>query len=167
LSKKAFAVAHASTRRTKVLVELAPLFERRFRQRHEGAIMFTRCLIRVLLCTAVVPAISEEPVPAQDRVFLSKAEIESTLIGKAIVSNNLVTGMISRWEFHSDGHVDFVNLSGPGSASGRWNLKADGYMCVTMLMQTGCRYWFTKDGAIANANTKGPDAPTVAQIRFE
>jgi len=129
--------------------------------------MFTRYLARVLLCIVVVPAISEELVPAQDRVFLSKAEIERTLIGRVIVSNNLATGMISRWEFHSDGHVDFVNRSGPGSASGTWVLKADGLMCVTMILRTGCRYWFTKDGAIANATTKGPDAPTVAQVRFE
>lgn len=129
--------------------------------------MFTRCIIRVLMCIAAVPAISEETVPAQERVFLSKAEIERTLIGRAIVSNNLATGMISRWEFHSGGHVDFVNRSGPGSASGTWILNADGLMCVTMVMRTGCRYWFTKDGAIANSSTKGPDAPTVAEIRFE
>lgn len=132
--------------------------------------MFTRCIARMLLCLAAIPAIpaiSEEPAPAQDRVFLSKAEIERTLIGKVIVSNNLATGMVSRWEFHADGRVDFVNRSGPGSASGRWTLNADGSMCVTMVMRTGCRYWFTKDGTIANANTKGPDAPTVARIRFE
>ena len=129
--------------------------------------MFTRCIVRLLLCLAVIPAVSEEPVPAQDRVFLSRAEIEKTLIGRAIISNNLATGMISRWEFHSDGHVDFVNRSGPGSASGTWTLNADGLMCVTMILRTGCRYWFTKGGAIANANGKGPDAPTVAQIRFE
>ncbi|CAN7712907.1 hypothetical protein LJR084_006028 [Variovorax sp. LjRoot84] len=132
--------------------------------------MFTRCIVRMPLCIAAIaamPAISEEPVPAQDRVFLSKDEIERTLIGRAIVSNNLATGMISRWEFHSDGHVDFVNRSGPGSASGTWILNADGLMCVTMILRTGCRYWFTKDGAIANASTKGPDAPTVAEIRFE
>lgn len=129
--------------------------------------MFNRCIVRTLLCLAAIPAISEEPVPAQDRVFLSKAEIERTLIGKAIVSNNLATGMISRWEFHPNGHVDFVNRSGPGSASGTWVLNADGLMCVTMILRTGCRYWFTKDGAIANADTKGADAPTVARIRFE
>ena len=129
--------------------------------------MFARYLVRTLLCIGVVPAISEEPVQAQDRVFLSKAEIESTLIGRAIVSSNLATGMISRWEFHSDGHVDFANRSGPGSASGTWVLHADGLMCVTMVLRTGCRYWFTKDGDIANADTKGQDAPTVARIRFE
>jgi hypothetical protein len=129
--------------------------------------MFTRCIVRMLLCIAAIPAISEETAPAQDRVFLSKDEIERTLIGRVIVSNNLATGMVSRWEFHSDGHVDFVNRSGPGSASGTWILNADGLMCVTMVMRTACRYWFMKDGAIANSNTKGPDAPTVAEIRFE
>lgn len=129
----------------------------------------TRFAIRTLVCVAAVPAISEEPASAHDRVFLSKAEIESTLIGKPLVSNNLATGMISRWQFHSDGRVDFANRSGPGRASGRWFFNADGSMCVTMVSRTGCRYWFRNetDGAIANANTREPNAPMVAKIRFE
>lgn len=131
--------------------------------------MFTRYAIRALLCIAVVPAISEEPLPIRGRVFLSKAEVESTLIGKPIVSSNLSTGMVSRWQFHADGRVDFVNQSGPGKASGKWVLNADGSMCVTMISRTGCRYWFRneKDGALANASTREPNAPTVAEIRFE
>ena len=61
--------------------------------------MFTRYAIRTLLCIAAVPAISEEPAPIQGRMFLSKAEIETTLIGKPIVSSNLSSGMVSRWQF--------------------------------------------------------------------
>lgn len=131
--------------------------------------MFTRYVVRTLLCIAVVPAISEEPASFRGRVFLSRAEIEATLIGKPIVSSNLSTGMVSRWQFHSDGRVDFVNLSGPGHASGKWVLHADGSMCVTMISRTRCRYWFRngKDGAIANAETRDPNAPTVAEVRFE
>ena len=131
--------------------------------------MFTRYVVRTLLCIAAVPAISEESAPIHGRVFLSKAEIETTLIGKPIVSSNLASGMISRWQFYADGRVDFVNRSGPGRASGKWFLNPDGAMCVTMVARTGCRYWFKyeKDGAIANANTREPTAPTVAEIRFE
>lgn len=131
--------------------------------------MFTRYATLTLLCAAAVPAMSEEQAPIHDRVYLSRAEIESTLIGKPIVSNNLATGMVSRWQFYSDGRVDFVNRSGPGKASGKWFLNPDGSMCVTMISRTGCRYWFRneKDGAIANANTREPNAPTVAEIRFE
>jgi hypothetical protein len=131
--------------------------------------MFTRYATLTLLCAAAVPTISEELAPTHDRVYLSRAEIESTLIGKPIVSNNLATGMVSRWQFYSDGRVDFVNRSGPGKASGKWFLNPDGSMCVTMISRTGCRYWFRneKDGAIANANTREPNAPTVAEIRFE
>ena len=131
--------------------------------------MFTRYAIRTLLCVAAVPAISEEPTPIHDRVFLSKTEIETTLIGKPIVSSNLSTGMVSRWQFYSDGRVDFANRSGPGKASGKWFFNPDGSMCVTMISRTGCRYWFRneKDGAIANANTREPNAPPVAEIRLE
>ncbi len=131
--------------------------------------MFTRYAIRTLLCVAAVPAISEEPAQIHDRVFLSKTEIETTLIGKPIVSSNLSTGMVSRWQFYSDGRVDFANRSGPGKASGKWFFNPDGSMCVTMITRTGCRYWFRneKDGALANADTREPNAPTVAEIRFE
>jgi len=131
--------------------------------------MFTRYAIPALVCMVAIPAMADEPAPTHDRVFLSRAEIESTLIGKAIVSNNLATGMVSQWQFYADGHVDFANRSGPGRASGKWFINPDGSMCVTMIARTGCRYWFRneKDGAIANANTREPNAPTVAQIRFE
>lgn len=129
----------------------------------------TRYAVRTLICVAAVPAISDEPLAPHDRVYLSKAEIESTLIGKPIVSSNLASGMISRWQFYADGRVDFVNRSGPGRASGRWFFNADGSMCVTMVSRTACRYWFRNetDGAIANANTREPNAPMVAKIRFE
>jgi hypothetical protein len=135
----------------------------------EGHATFTRCAIRTLLCVAALPAISEEAGTVHDRVFLSRAEIESVLVGKAIVSNNLATGMISHWHFHLDGRVDFANRSGPGSASGKWVLNPDGAMCVTMVSRTRCRYWFRKekDGSLANADSREPNAPTVAEIRFE
>ena len=40
-------------------------------------------------------------------------------------------------------------------------------MCVTMLARTGCRYWFRQGGALANAISKDPDSPLVAEIEFE
>ncbi|SEB25769.1 hypothetical protein [Variovorax sp. YR216] len=133
---------------------------------HEKIVACRRWFIRVLLCVVAIPTLSDDPVHAQ-RVYLSKTEIEQTLIGKAMISSNLATGMISRWEFHPDGRVDFVNRSGPGSASGKWIVNADGLMCVTMVLRTRCRYWFRKDGTIANADAKGPDSPTRAEIRLE
>ena len=131
--------------------------------------MFTRYATLTLLCAVAVPAFPEDTGAAHDRVYLSRAEIESTLIGKPILSSNLATGMVSSWQFYSDGRVDFVNRSGPGKASGKWFLNPDGSMCVTMISRTRCRYWFRneKDGALANADTREPNAPTVAEIRFE
>jgi len=166
--KKSFAIAHTSARRADVLAELA-LQRMVFHATPEGHAMFTRYAICTLLCVAALPAVCDESVPAHERVFLSRAEIESTLIGKPIVSNNLATGMVSRWQFYADGRVDFANRSGPGRASGKWFLNPDGSMCVTMIARTGCRYWFRneKGGAIANADTREPNAPTVAEIRFE
>lgn len=104
---------------------------------------------------------------AEERVYLSKAEIESLLIDKGIESRNLSTGMVSHWIFRPDGRVEFVNKSGPGSASGTWVIRTDGLMCVTMLTRTGCRYWFRQGGTLANALGKEPDSPLVAEIAFE
>ena len=104
---------------------------------------------------------------AEERIYLSKADIERVLIGKGLESRNLSTGMVSHWVFLPNGRVEFANKSGPGSASGTWIVQADGLMCVTMLARTGCRYWFRQGGALANAISKDPDSPLVAEIEFE
>jgi len=103
---------------------------------------------------------------AGERSYLSRDEIQATLIGKPIVSHNLASGRVSEWEFHSDGHVDAVNRSGPGRATGTWSFRPDGSMCVTMLSRTGCRFWFRQDGVLVNADTRAPDAPPTAEVRF-
>lgn len=130
--------------------------------------MLSRYAVRAMLCIAAAFSISAQPkMHIQERIYLSKTDIEQTLIGKGIVSRNLATGMVSHWEFRPDGRVFFINQSGPGRASGTWTVNSDGSMCVTMLLQTGCRYWFRKDGTLANAHTNEPNAPTVAEIQFE
>lgn len=134
---------------------------------HCTAAISSRYIVRALLCMAIASSVSDQPVHAQERVYLTKSEIEQTLIGKGIVSRNLATGMLSHWEFHSDGRVYFVNRSGPGSASGTWTIRTDGLMCVTMILRTDCRYWFRKGGTLANADTTAPNAPTVAEIQFD
>lgn len=104
---------------------------------------------------------------AEERIYLSKVDIELVLVGKGLESRNLSTGMVSHWVFLPNGKVEFANKSGPGSASGTWIVLTDGLMCVTMLARTGCRYWFRQGGALANANSKDPDSPRVAEIEFE
>ena len=104
---------------------------------------------------------------AQERIYLSKVDIERVLIGKGLESRNLSTGMVSHWVFLPNGKVEFANKSGPGSASGTWIVQTDGLMCVTMLARTGCRYWFRQGSALANAISKDPDSPLVAEIEFE
>lgn len=123
-----------------------------------GAVSLAACTL------AMAPAASA----AQDeRSYLSKAEIQASLIGKGIVSKNLASGKLSHWEFHPGGKVDAVSRSGLGSASGTWSLRDDGQMCVSMMGRTGCRYWFRKGDSFANADTKAPDAQTVAEVSLE
>lgn len=103
---------------------------------------------------------------ADDRVYLSRSEIEVSLIGKGVLSKNLASGSLSHWEFRRDGTVE-ASRSGLGKASGTWAIQEDGRMCVTMLNRIGCRYWFRRADAFANADTRSPDAPVVAEVRFE
>ncbi|MBT2305432.1 hypothetical protein J7E70_34120 [Variovorax paradoxus] len=110
---------------------------------------------------------SVQATAAEERIYLSKIDIERVLIGKGLESRNLSTGMVSHWVFRPNGSVEFVNKSGPGSASGTWVVRTDGLMCVTMLFRTGCRYWFRQGGTLANAIGKEPDSPLVAEIEFE
>ena len=129
--------------------------------------MFIRCISRVLLFIASVPSITDQPVHAQERAYLTKAEVEQTLVGKGIISRNLATGMISHWKFVSNGSVEFINRSGPGNASGTWTLHGDGLMCVTMSYRTGCRYWFRTGDTFANTSTRESHSPTIAEVVLE
>lgn len=110
---------------------------------------------------------SGQVTAVEERIYLNKLDIERVLIGKGLESKNLTTGMVSHWIFLPNGSVEFANKSGPGSASGTWVVRPDGLMCVTMLSRTGCRYWFRQGSALANAISKEPDSPLVAEIGFE
>lgn len=123
--------------------------------------LFAGLAAMAVLCT---PAAADL---APQRIYLTGAEVQKTLIGRGIVSRNLTSGMVSHWEFRADGSVDFVNRSGPGQASGRWTVRPDGLMCVTMLTRTGCRYWYRQGDTVANAESNAPDAPAVAEVRFD
>lgn len=125
--------------------------------------------LRLLLAlvAAAAPLAASHAATLAERAYLTRDEIEATLIGRNVVSHNLASGALSRWEFHRDGSVLAVRLGGPGSASGTWTIRADGQMCVRMLARTGCRYWYRDGNAMANADSNAPDAPAVAEVRFE
>lgn len=102
-----------------------------------------------------------------ERAYLSKPEIQESIIGKGLLSRNLQSGMVSHWEFRQDGTVEAINRTGSGHATGTWSIRPDGQMCVKMLARTGCRYWFHNGDGLANADTNAPDAQTVAEVRYE
>jgi len=115
---------------------------------------------------ALCASMSAAAAPAE-RVYLTKAEIEASLMGKAVVSKNVASGKLSQWAFRSDGTVEAVSLSGLGKAKGTWSIRDDGQTCVKMLARTGCRYWFHYGDAFANADSNQPDSPIVAEVRYE
>ena len=119
-------------------------------------------LVAAIMAALVYPSVAK----AGERTYLNRAEIEASLLDKGVTSRNLASGALSHWQFHRDGTVD-ASRSGLGRASGTWAIMDDGKMCVTMLNRTGCRYWFRKADAFANADTMAPDAPIVAEVRFE
>lgn len=100
-----------------------------------------------------------------ERSYLSKTEIQASLIGKEILSKNLASGKLSHWAFRADGTVEAAGSL--GRATGTWTIRDDGQMCVTLVGRTGCRYWFRTGDSFANADSKAPDARTVAQVRLE
>ena len=101
-----------------------------------------------------------------DRVYLTRSEVEDNLVGKGVLSKNLASGTLSHWEFRRDGTVA-ASRAGLGKASGTWAIQEDGRMCVTMLNRTGCRYWFRHANSFANADSRTPDAPVVAEVELE
>jgi hypothetical protein len=119
-----------------------------------------------LLAAIVAALVYPDVAKAGERVYLNRADIEASLLDKGVASRNLASGTLSHWQFHRDGTVD-ASRSGLGKASGTWTIQDDGKMCVTMLNRTGCRYWFRNADAFANADTRAPDAPVVAEVRFE
>ena len=126
-----------------------------------------RAFFAVSLLATAAAFFQPQVAEAAERVYLSKPEIETTLVGKGVLSKNLSSGMISHWEFRRDGTVEAVNRSGFGKASGTWSIQDDGRMCVAMMNRTGCRYWFRKADAFANADSMAPDAPIVAEVRYD
>ena len=126
-----------------------------------------RAFYAVSLLAVAAAFFQPHAADAAERVYLSKPEIEASLVGKAVLSKNLQSGMLSHWEFRRDGTVEAVNRSGFGKASGTWKVHDDGKTCVTMMNRTGCRYWFRNADAYANADSMAPDAPVVAEVRYE
>jgi hypothetical protein len=125
----------------------------------------TRLLGAVALAAAALATTQAAGAATDDRAYLSKPEIQASLVGKGIVSKNLASGKLSHWAFRPDGTVEAAGAL--GRASGTWTIRDDGQMCVTMVGRTGCRYWFRKGDALANADSRAPDAQTVAEVRFE
>jgi hypothetical protein len=128
-----------------------------------GGMRLAAALAAVAALAAAMPGVAT----AEERLYLSKAEIESSLMGKAVVSTNIASGKLSHWEFRSDGTVEAVSLGGLGRAAGTWSIRDDGQTCVKMLTRTGCRYWFRHGSAFANADTNQPDAPIVAEVSYD
>lgn len=119
----------------------------------------------VLAAGALATAQGAAAATTDERSYLSKTEIQASLIGKEILSKNLASGKLSHWTFRADGTVEAAGSL--GRATGTWTIRDDGQMCVTMVGRTGCRYWFRKGNSFANADSKAPDAQTVAEVRFD
>jgi len=122
---------------------------------------FTRLVFAALATFAIVLPGS---ALAEERTYLSKAEIEASLLGKTVVSKNIASGKLSQWEFRADGTVEAAGAL--GRAAGTWSVRDDGQTCVRMLGRTGCRYWFRQGGAYANADTNQTNAPIVAEVHY-
>jgi len=123
-------------------------------------------LFAISLLLGVIGMARTGAAGAEERIYLTRSEVEVSLIGRGVLSKNLASGTLSHWEFRRDGSVE-ASRSGLGKASGTWAIQEDGRMCVTMLNRTSCRYWFRQADSFANSDSRQPDAPVVAEVIFE
>lgn len=123
-----------------------------------------RLPLPTLLCSALL---APGHALGQAKVFLTKPEVESAIVGKPLVSRNLASGWVSRWVFHPDGTVEASRPGVAGLAAGTWRLDEDGRMCVSMLARSACRYWFRLGADYANAESREPGAGTVAEVSVQ
>lgn len=133
---------------------------------HAGARRPALPMAAAALLLALSAALRPGAAAAEERVYLGKAEIEASFSGRSIESRNIASGKLSHWDFHADGTVNAVSLNGLGRAAGTWTIREDGQTCVRLLGRTGCRYWFRQGDAYANAESRLPDAPVIAEVRY-
>lgn len=109
------------------------------------------------------------------RTFLSKAEIEKTVIGKSMTHKEVATGTVRKWDLRSDGRIYYNNISNTNkvaSGSGTWDLKDDGALCVhwsRVADGSGSCSYFSNDGdTLVRTDTNTAAARIITRIeKFE
>jgi hypothetical protein len=132
--------------------------------------------VKLTAPTLLAMAIVSAPSQAQDapaRVYLTKAEMEQTFIGKAHTFK-ASNGSKIKWDLRTGGALFYNNLSlagtgGGSNGSGTWELKDDGQLCVKWNRAEsgngGCNYYFKKDdGHYGRSGRNTPDARENADV---
>jgi hypothetical protein len=117
-----------------------------------------------LLCCA---AHSQEAA----RTYLSKAEVEKTVVGKSMTYKELTSGTLRKWDIRSDGRLYYNDLSNAAKSwngSGTWELKDDGAICVHWSRAWQgpdfCNYFFQDGDTLVRTGTNTVTAKVIARI---
>jgi len=129
---------------------------------------------------AVAPAAARAaPAVAGSRQFLTRAELEQTLVGKAYTMRDASSGNLVRWDIRSGGRLYVNNLSNSatgGGGSGRWHLRDDGGLCATLNItpnnrlqdrrgsEDGCWYFHRAGDKLLRTGSATADASVQAEV---
>lgn len=111
------------------------------------------------------------PTLAQaQRQYLTKADLETTLVGKAHTFKHVSSGSLVKWDIREGGRIYYNNFSRSntgGNGSGTWELKDDGSLCIrwarTFDGGANCVYFF-KEGEILQRTSELDAAAPVNAI---
>ena len=113
------------------------------------------------------------------RQFLSRGELEQTLIGKAYTMRDAASGNVVRWDIRTGGRLYVNNQSQSnvgGAASGRWELRDDGSLCATLNdtpnhrmqdrrgSEDGCWYFYRAGDKLLRTGAATADASVQAEV---
>jgi hypothetical protein len=70
------------------------------------------------------------PALAQNRTFLSKAEVERIAAGKKWIHLRTTDQRKIQWDIRSDGNLWGSGFVGPNRDNGRWTVNDHGQLCV-------------------------------------
>ena len=161
--------------------ELEVQLERARRELDEALAAAPQTAAPVIPATPATPATPAVPARAQGaRKFLSRSELEQTLIGRSHTLKDIASGNFVRWDIRNGGLL-YYNIQGTGivgaNGSGRWEAKDDGSLCAKLNAvlpqnrmqdrrggEDGCWYFFREGDKLMRTDSAAPQAGVQGEI---
>lgn len=109
---------------------------------------------------------------SQERVYLTKADLEQTLVGKSHTFK-AANGSTIKWELRPDHSLYYNNMSfagtgGGANGSGTWEINDNGQLCVKWNRvesgNAGCNYFFKVGDQLSRSGGNKQDSRVNGEI---